>query len=69
MVHGDRYDAALESFFSTLQKNVLDRRSSATREQLCLAIATWIERGYSLVLADDLRGIRRFKRLAARVRP
>ncbi len=39
-------NAAMESFFSLLQKNVLDRRSWATREQLRLAIVTWIERTY-----------------------
>jgi transposase InsO family protein len=35
-------NAAMESFFSLLQKNVLDRRVRATREEL--RIATWIER-------------------------
>lgn len=39
-------NAAMESFFALLQKNVLDRRSWATREQLRLAIVTWIERTY-----------------------
>ncbi len=39
-------NAAMESFFSLLQKNVLDRRSWATREQLRIAIVTWIERTY-----------------------
>ena len=39
-------NAAMESFFSLLQENVLDRRSSATREQLRIAIVTWIERTY-----------------------
>ncbi|WP_405558340.1 hypothetical protein [Streptomyces canus] len=36
----------MESFFSLLQKNVLDRRSWATREELRIAIVTWIERTY-----------------------
>ena len=36
----------MESFFSLLQKNVLNRRPWATREQLRLAIVTWIERTY-----------------------
>ena len=36
----------MESFFSLLQKNVLDRRSWTTREQLRIAIVTWIERTY-----------------------
>ncbi len=39
-------DAAMESFFSLLQKNVLDRRQWATREELRIAIVTWIERTY-----------------------
>lgn len=37
-------NAAMESFFSLLQKNVLDRRAWATREELRIAIVTWIER-------------------------
>ena len=36
----------MESFFSLLQKNVLNRRAWATREQLRIAIVTWIERTY-----------------------
>ncbi len=39
-------NAAMESFFSPLQKNVLDRRSWTTREELRIAIVTWIERTY-----------------------
>ena len=39
-------NAAMESFFGLLQKNVLDRRTWATREQLRIAIVTWIERTY-----------------------
>ena len=39
-------NAAMESFFSLLQKNVLNRRSWTTREQLRTAIVTWIERTY-----------------------
>ena len=39
-------NAAMESFFSLLQKNVLDRRRWATRQELRLAIITWIERTY-----------------------
>jgi putative transposase len=38
--------AAMESFFALLQKNVLDRQRWATREELRLAIITWIERTY-----------------------
>ena len=39
-------NAAMESFFALLQKNVLDQRTWATREQLRIAIVTWIERTY-----------------------
>jgi transposase InsO family protein len=39
-------NAAMESFFALLQKNVLDRRRWATREQLRLAIVAWIEHTY-----------------------
>jgi putative transposase len=39
-------NAAMESFFSLLQKNVLDRRRWATRDELRVAIVTWIERTY-----------------------
>lgn len=39
-------NAAMESFFSLLQKNVLNRRRWATREELRLAIVTWIEKTY-----------------------
>nr|BFF05633.1 hypothetical protein GCM10023233_06020 [Brevibacterium otitidis] len=39
-------NAAMESFFALLQKNVLDRRRWVSREQLRIAIVTWIERTY-----------------------
>jgi transposase InsO family protein len=39
-------DAAMESFFALLQKNVLDRQTWSTRQQLRIAIVTWIERTY-----------------------
>ena len=39
-------NAAMESFFALLQKNVLDRRRWATRQELRLAIVIWIERTY-----------------------
>lgn len=39
-------NAAMESFFALLQKNVLDRQRWATRNELRLAIITWIERTY-----------------------
>jgi transposase InsO family protein len=39
-------NAAMESFFALLQKNVLNRRRWATRDELRIAIITWIERTY-----------------------
>ena len=39
-------NAAMESFFSLLQKNVLNRRRWSSREELRLAIVTWIEGTY-----------------------
>ncbi len=39
-------NAAMESFFSLLQKNVLDRQRWVTRDELRIAIVTWIERTY-----------------------
>ena len=39
-------NAAMESFFALLQKNVLDRRRWARRDQLRIAIVTWVERTY-----------------------
>jgi putative transposase len=39
-------NAAMESFFSLLQKNVLNRRRWTTHTQLRLAIVTWIETTY-----------------------
>ncbi len=39
-------NAAMESFFALLQKNVLNRRTWQTRDQLRIAIVTWIEATY-----------------------
>jgi transposase InsO family protein len=39
-------NAAMESFFALLQKNVLDRRRWNTRTELRIEIVTWIERTY-----------------------
>lgn len=39
-------NAAMESFFALLQKNVLDQQRWSTREQLRMAIVIWIERTY-----------------------
>lgn len=39
-------NAAMESFFSLLQKNVVNRQVWATRDELRFAIVTWFERTY-----------------------
>jgi len=39
-------NAAMESFFSLVGKNVLDRQRLATRQELRVARTTWIERTY-----------------------
>ncbi len=39
-------NAAMESFFSLLQNNVLNRQRWQTRDELRIAIVTWIERTY-----------------------
>ncbi len=39
-------NAAMESFFALLQKNVLDRHQWQTRDELRIEIVTWIERTY-----------------------
>ena len=49
-------NAAMESFFSLLQKNVLNRRVWTTREQLRIAIVTWIERTYHRRRRQDSLG-------------
>lgn len=40
------HNCAMESFFALRQKNVLDRKRWRTREELRIAIITWIERTY-----------------------
>ncbi|RTE47621.1 IS3 family transposase, partial [Actinobaculum sp. 352] len=37
-------NVAMESFFALVQKNVLDRRSWASRRELSAAITHWIKR-------------------------
>jgi transposase InsO family protein len=49
-------NAAMESFFALLQKNVLNRRRWQTREQLRLAIVVWIERTYHRRRRQDTLG-------------
>ena len=51
-------NAAMESFFALLQRNVLDRQRWQTRQDLRLAMVTWIERTY-----HRLRRQRRLGRL------
>ena len=40
-------NAAMESFYSLLQKNVLNRRSWATRDELHNEMVHWIEHTYN----------------------
>ena len=49
-------NAAMESFFALLQKNVLNRRRWTTRDELRLAIVTWIERTYHRRRRQDALG-------------
>ena len=49
-------NAAMESFFALLQNNVLDRRIWATREELRIAIVTWIEKTYHRRRRQDRLG-------------
>jgi len=49
-------NAAMESFFALLQKNVLNRRRWATRAELRLAIVTWIETTYHRRRRQDTLG-------------
>ena len=49
-------NAAMESFFALPQKNVLDRKRWRTREELRIAIITWIERTYHRRRRQDRLG-------------
>ncbi len=49
-------NAAMESFFSLLQKNVLNRQRWQTREELRLAIVVWIEKTYHRRRRQDSLG-------------
>ena len=44
---GDCYDALAESFFATLQTELLDRHYWSTRQQLRIAIFDFIEAFYN----------------------
>ena len=46
MARSSADNAAMESFFALLQKDVLDQQRWATRAELRLAIVTWIEKTY-----------------------
>src|SRR3954454_3422518 len=49
-------NAAMESFFSLLQNNVLNRQPWRTREQLRIRIVTWIARTYHRRRRQDALG-------------
>jgi transposase InsO family protein len=49
-------NAAMESFFALLQKNVLNRRRWETHEELRIAIVAWIERTYHRRRRQDRLG-------------
>jgi len=49
-------NAAMESFFALLQKNVLNRQRWSTRDQLRLAIVVWIEATYHRRRRQDTLG-------------
>jgi transposase InsO family protein len=49
-------NAAMESFFSLLQKNVLNRRRWRARAELRLAIVSWIEITYHRRRRQDTLG-------------
>ena len=49
-------NAAMESFFSLLQKNVFNRQRWTSREQLRLAIVVWIEKTYHRRRRQDALG-------------
>ena len=49
-------NAAMESFFSLLQKNVLNSRRWQTRDELRLAIVIWIETTYHRRRRQDRLG-------------
>ena len=49
-------NAAMESFFSLLQKNVLNRHRWQTRHELRLAIVVWIEKTYHRRRRQDALG-------------
>lgn len=49
-------NAAMESFFSLLQKKVLNRHRWTRREELRIAIVSWIERTYHRRRRQDRLG-------------
>ncbi len=49
-------NAAMESFWSLVQTNVLNQQRWATRQELRLAIVVWIERKYHRQRAQDTLG-------------
>ncbi len=55
-VGGCAANAARESFFSLLRKNVLNRRRWSSRDELRHAIVFWIERKYHRRRQQDSLG-------------
>jgi putative transposase len=45
-----------QSFFALLQKNVLNRKRWSTRDELRIAIVTWVERTYHRRRRQDRLG-------------
>lgn len=55
---GDAYDNAVaESFFSTLQRQLLDRQQWSTRQQLASAVFEWIEAFYNPTRRHSTNGM------------
>ncbi len=48
--------AAMESFFTLLQKNILTRKRWAPHEELRISVVTWIERTYHRRRRQDALG-------------
>jgi len=51
-------NAAAESFFSTLEHELLSRRQFATRDEARAAVAGWIDRFYNRIRRHSSAGMR-----------
>ena len=51
-------NAAAESFFSTLEHELLSRRQFATRDEARRAVAGWIDRFYNRIRRHSTTGVR-----------